>query len=78
MRQDISFIRLQEGIEPFCPVGHVHPFVALRLIFDLIKVHGDAVGHTVSDIASCENQIHPFVHHRKIGRLLKRSPLRHF
>jgi hypothetical protein len=39
-----------------------------------INTKGDATDNTVSDIASCENQIHPFFPHQKIGHLLKRSP----
>ena len=34
-----------------------------------IKERGDAMSKTVSDIASCENQINQFLHHQKIGRL---------
>ena len=35
------------------------------------------MNHTVSDIASCENQIHQFFHNQRIGHLLKCSNLRH-
>jgi hypothetical protein len=38
-----------------------------------INARGDAMSRIVSDIVSCENQIHQFFLNQKIGNLLKRS-----
>jgi hypothetical protein len=38
-----------------------------------INARGDAMNRIVSDIVSCENQIHQFFLNQKIGSLLKRS-----
>src|SRR4030066_2430744 len=38
-----------------------------------INARGDAMSQIVSDIVSCENQIHQFFLNQKIGSLLKRS-----
>src|SRR5665647_491565 len=38
-----------------------------------ISARGDAMSQIVSDIVSCENQIHQFFLNQKIGSLLKRS-----